>query len=62
MRLQIVHTTTSTVGDVSHDDFLILFDEVDDLEEMAATKWADFMEKSGAKGILAFSQKVEVVR
>jgi hypothetical protein len=62
MRLQIAPTTTSKLGDSSHEGFLIVLDEVDDFDELRDMDWAEFKKESGAAGVLAFEQTVEVVR
>jgi hypothetical protein len=62
MRLQIAPTTKSRLGDSSHEGFLIVLDEVDDFDELRDMDWAKFKKESGATGVLAFEQTVEVVR
>jgi len=63
-RLQILTLPTLTVGEVSRHEFLLVVDEVgdDDLGSTLIDLAPNFRETSGARGMLVFQGRVEVVR
>ena len=62
-RLQIVALPSTTVGSISHPEFLIIFDEMSTSIEAELTRprLQEIRDVAGARGVFVFQGTIEVV-